>query len=293
MAPQAALLSGGRRLHLQHGPIDLIIGAEGDRDAAFAAARTAFAPLLQALVDELPALRRPPGGARPAGATAARMDAAVRPFAAAHFITPLAAVAGAVADTVLAAMREAALLRRAYVNNGGDISVYLAPGETFRMAMAGAAGADLGRIAIGAGDGVGGLATSGHPGRSLSQGIADSVTVLAASAAEADAAATLIANAVDLPGHPAIRRAPAWDCDPSSDLGHRPVVTACGALPPAAVAAALAAGKARAERFAAAGMIRGAALFLRGQSVATDALIPAQAVAPIQAGASIQAVAHA
>ena len=49
-----------------------------------------------------------------------------------------------------------------------------------------------------------GIATSGWRGRSFSLGIADAVTVLAATAAEADAAATVIANAVDLPGHPAI-----------------------------------------------------------------------------------------
>jgi uncharacterized protein len=64
-----------------------------------------------------------------------------------------------------------------------------------------------------------GIATSGRHGRSLSLGIADSVTVLAATAAAADAAATLIANAVDLPGHAAVRRAPACSLDPDSDLG--------------------------------------------------------------------------
>jgi ApbE superfamily uncharacterized protein (UPF0280 family) len=37
------------------------------------------------------------------------------------------------------------------------------------------------------------------------------VTVLARDAATADAAATLIANAVDLPGHPGVERAD-WPC---------------------------------------------------------------------------------
>ena len=54
-----------------------------------------------------------------------------------------------------------------------------------------------GTIRIRHGDGVGGIATSGARGRSFSLGIADSVTVLAEDAATADAAATLIANAVD------------------------------------------------------------------------------------------------
>ena len=53
------------------------------------------------------------------------MHAAVLPYAAEHFITPMAAVAGAVAEEVLGAMMRAAELERAYVNNGGDIALHL------------------------------------------------------------------------------------------------------------------------------------------------------------------------
>ena len=67
-----------------------------------------------------------------------------------------------------------------------------------------------------------GIATSGWRGRSFSLGIADAVTVLADRAAAADAAATIIANAVDLPGHPAIVRVPACELAPDSDLGRAP-----------------------------------------------------------------------
>ena len=56
------------------------------------------------------------------------------------------------------------------------------------------------------------------------------VTVLADTAACADVAATLIANAVDLPGHGAITRAPARTLFPDSDLGAIPVTTDVGAL---------------------------------------------------------------
>ncbi|WP_204349766.1 hypothetical protein, partial [Klebsiella pneumoniae] len=83
----------------------------------------------------------------------------------------------------------------------------------------------------GYGDGIGGIATSGAQGRSFSLGIADSVTVLARDAASADAAATLIANAVDL-DHPAIRRRPARNLDPDSDLGDRLVTVGVGDLTP-------------------------------------------------------------
>ena len=75
-----------------------------------------------------------------------------------------------------------------------------------------------------------GVATSGWRGRSFSLGIADAVTVFAGTAAVADAAATLIANAVDLPGHPAFARAPARRCDPQSDLGERLVTVDVGPL---------------------------------------------------------------
>ena len=106
---------------------------------------------------------------------------------------------------------------------------------------------------------------SGAGGRSFSLGIADAVTVLARNAAEADAAATLVANAVDL-DHPAVRRTPARLLDPDSDLGDRLVTIEVGLLEPAAVEEALERGAAKARRFLASGRIGGAVLLLRGQS---------------------------
>lgn len=269
--PVAALLDEGARLHLQHGPIDLIIGADaaepGGRQRAFAAAAARFDGLLERLVAELPLLRAgmTDGLPDPEGPVARRMFAATRPHGAEGFVTSMAAVAGAVADEILAAMTAAGRLRRAYVNNGGDIAIHLAPGERFTSAMIGLDGRDLGRIALCGGDGIGGIATSGAGGRSFSLGIADSVTVLGANAAEADVAATLIANAVDLPGHPGIRREPASALQPDSDLGARLVVTGVCPLAPWEVAAALASGVSRAEAMLGRGRIAGAALFLQGQ----------------------------
>ena len=259
----AALLPGGR-LHLQHGPIDLVIGAVGDQPAAFTAARRRFATVLDELVAELDLLRRPVGAA-PRGAIARIMHAAVLPHGD-GIATPMAAVAGAVAQTVLAAMVQAAPLRRAYVNNGGDIALHLTGAETWRLAVAAPGAAELARVLIGPRDPVRGIATSGQGGRSLSLGIADAVTVLAATAAEADVAATLIANAVDLPGHPAILRRPARDVQPDSDLRGHPVVTHVGDLTSAEIDAALERGLATARKMAAQGLIDGAALFLRGCS---------------------------
>lgn len=265
--PVAALLPGDR-LHLQHGPIDLIIGADGPaRAQAFAGAAARFDGLLEELVAELPLLRAQvtPDLPAPQGPVARRMHHAVRPHTDA-FITCMAAVAGSVADEILAAMAKAGPLSRAYVNNGGDIALHLTEGTSFTSAMAGLDGRDLGRITIAANDGIRGIATSGAGGRSFSLGIADSVTVLARTAAEADAAATMIANAVNLPRHPGIRRTRACDLQPDSDLGARLVVTGVPPLSPEDAAQALDAGMAQAQDLLSRGLIAGAALFLQGRT---------------------------
>ncbi|WP_413719645.1 UPF0280 family protein [Silicimonas sp. MF1-12-2] len=265
MQPPREKRLSGNRLHLSHGPIDLIISAEGDREAAFSAATDRFQTILTELVAELPRLRQPLGATPFSGPTARRMASAIRPHTDV-FVTPMAAVAGSVADEILAAMTGAATLTRAAVNNGGDIALHLASGQNFTLAMASADAHDLGRIDIRAEDDIHGIATSGRHGRSHSLGIADSVTVLASTAAAADAAATLIANAVDLPGHPGITRAPANSLSPDSDLGDRLVTIEVANLTPSDISAALDAGEAAARKMHAASLIRGAALFLAGQN---------------------------
>jgi len=189
-------------------------------------------------------------------------------------------------------------LRRAYVNNGGDIALHLSARsresgnpvgigkDPWIPAFAGTSGrAEVsdqgfriglvvdpddprmpGAVEITGDMPVRGIATSGRHGRSLSLGIADSVTVLAASAAAADAAATLIANAVDLPGHPAVRREPACTLDPDSDLGQRLVTTGVGPLSADEIGAALAAGVNATDETIGDGLIYAAVLVL-GQSV--------------------------
>ncbi|MDR3469096.1 MAG: UPF0280 family protein [Xanthobacteraceae bacterium] len=276
--PQARMLPDGRRLHLQDGPIDLVIaafGATSNVRAAYEAAIARFTGLLDELCEELVELRRPadPDATVLHGTVALRMHGAVAPHAADTFITPMAAVAGTVAETVLAAMTQAAALDRAYVNNGGDIALHLAPGARFVVGLADhpAPGQHGGRVLAGtaeivSGQGVGGIATSGRHGRSFSLGIADAVTVLAASAAGADAAATVIANAVDLPGHPAVARLPAREIQPDSDLGDRLVTRDVAPLSPRDVAMALAPGEAMAARLLARGLIAGAALRLQGET---------------------------
>jgi ApbE superfamily uncharacterized protein (UPF0280 family) len=270
---QVRELSGGR-LHLSHGPIDVVLRAWGEPAAIAAAYRAVagrFVNILPELCRELPRLKAPVAAlARLPSPVGRRMADACRPFADV-FVTPMAAVAGAVADELMTVMRNAAVLERAYVNDGGDIAVYCAPGASLDIGIAGDFGRGPvpwlnGRVRIGHGDLIGGIATSGARGRSFSLGVADSVTVLAADGATADVAATLIANAVDI-DHPAIDRRPATSLDPDSDLGGRLVTVSVGELPRSAVLAALEAGRRRAADYAARGLIVDAALMLQGESL--------------------------
>jgi ApbE superfamily uncharacterized protein (UPF0280 family) len=270
---QIRMLPDGRRLHLQDGPIDLIVEAFGELrevDLAYRAAATRFIGVLDELCRELDFLRRPPCENRysPLGAIARRMANAVLPYASQTFITPMAAVAGAVAEDVLGVMTSSASLSRAYVNDGGDIALHLAPGEKFIVGMVERPdrASLFGTMTIESSDPIRGIATSGWRGRSFSLGIADAVTVLAKTAAMADAAATVVANAVNLPGHPSVTRVPACDLAPDSDLGNRLVTQSVGELAAGEIREALEAGIRVAQPLRDSGLIRAAALNLQGET---------------------------
>jgi ApbE superfamily uncharacterized protein (UPF0280 family) len=273
MRAHITLLPDGRRLHLHDGPIDLIVEAFGNPtqvNLAYQAATQRFLNVLDELCSELPALRTP-AGRHPlplSGSTAKRMAAAVAPYADRTFITPMAAVAGALAEEILDAMASAAELFKAYVNDGGDIALHLAPAEHFTIAMIDRPDRPslFGTATIYSHQPIRGLATSGWRGRSFSLGIADAVTVLADRASAADAAATIIANAVDLPDHPAIHRVPAHSISPDSDLRDLLVTQNVGELSAEDVHLALAAGVALARQLREEGLIYAAALHLRGET---------------------------
>jgi ApbE superfamily uncharacterized protein (UPF0280 family) len=279
-SPRRALLPDGR-LHLQDGPIDLIIGLEGARSAvleAREAAARSFEGLLPALAEELALLRQPLMGRPPAARhpVAKRMVEAAWPYRT-HFVTPMVAVAGAVAEHVLQGIVAVPGLTMAYVNNGGDIAVHLAGQGTLRVGLVERpeTGVADGLAVIRGADAVRGIATSGWRGRSFSRGIADAVTVLATRAPEADAAASLIANAVDA-DHPLVRRAPAASLDPDSDMRDLLVTVEVGRLPPEIVHLALDRGEAFAEGLLARGLVLGVCLRLQGQVRllgASDALV--------------------
>jgi ApbE superfamily uncharacterized protein (UPF0280 family) len=270
------LLPDGRRLHLNHGPIDVVLeawGEAGEVARAYAHVEALFPEVLPALARELPILRSGDRArwAELEGPVARRMAVACAKFPE-FFATPMAAVAGAVADHLRDVLVAGRQLDKAYVNDGGDIALHLTPGEKLVCGVvAEVVAPSLDAIVeFDAGMGIGGIATSGRAtkgsgGRSFSLGIADAATVLAVDAATADAAATLIANAVDLPGHSAISRVPAVELDPDSDLGARPVTVDIGPLSSAETALALDNGLAVAEQFLRRGAIVGAFLALNGE----------------------------
>lgn len=263
----------GERWRFVHGPIDLVIGASGAAgpvQAALDRAWARFGDILPALVAELPLLRTDladPATQRIAGPVAARMAQACRPYRERDglFITAMAAVAGAVADDIVRDF-DADGVRRAYVNNGGDIALHLSAGESFTVGIVPRTDEARveGRFVVDAAMPVRGIATSGWRGRSQSLGIADAVTILAADGAQADAAATIVANAVDCES-PAIVRRPANQVRDDSDLGDRRVTVAVGALDEARVAAALDRGLRCASVLLAERRIVAAALSLAGR----------------------------
>jgi hypothetical protein len=270
---QIRLLPDGRRLYLHHGPIDVILegfASTTDLGLAYRAATNRFVTILDELCGELTILRQPVqrDASAPTGVIARRMFAAVRPYANETFITPMAAVAGAVAEEILRAMTDAAPLRRAYVNDGGDIALHLAPGEHFVVGMIERPDRPslFGSATVRSDHPVRGIATSGWRGRSFSLGIADAVTVLADRAAMADAAATIIANAVNLPDHPKVQRVPARDLAPDSDLGELAVTVDVGELTYAEVTEALDSGETMASELLSKGLIYAAALRLQGET---------------------------
>ena len=269
---QCARLSDGR-LHLQHGPIDVLIECWSERaevEAAYQQASRRFETILDELVAELRALRCPVNGSYPqfGGKVARRMTAAVWPHREV-FVTPMAAVAGSVADELMEALLAGRSLSKACVNDGGDIALHLAPGETLAVGIVDDPTHPRinAEVRVRAEERTRGIATSGWRGRSQSLGIADAVTILAHSAAAADAAATLVANAVNIE-HPAIRRRPAREVKEDSDLGELPVTVGVEALPETAVMEALEKGRAAATRMKGANLLEAAYLSLQGRALA-------------------------
>ena len=270
------------RLHLQHGPIDIIAHVDAPEEVLkrlYTSASNRFSTVLVELVAEMDLLKHPWSAdlPDPKGGIAQKMCFAVR--GSGIFVTPMAAVAGAVADEVLEAMLYEAKnpdpcleeIQRMYVNNGGDIAFWLNAGESFSIGVVDNPGIPElnARVSLAYESPVRGIATSGWRGRSQSLGIADAVTVLAGSAAIADAAATLIANDVNV-DYPGILKRPASEVKDESDLGMLPVTVDVPPLPVDQISEALKRGAQTAGNFIRTGKIEAAYLSLQKQTLVVE-----------------------
>ena len=270
------------RLHLQHGPIDIIAHVDAPeevRKRLYTSASNRFSTVLVELVTEMDLLKQPWSAdlPDPKGGIAQKMCFAVQ--GSGIFVTPMAAVAGAVADEVLEAMLYEAKnpdpcleeIQRMYVNNGGDIAFWLNAGESFSIGVVDNPGIPElnARVSLAYESSVRGIATSGWRGRSQSLGIADAVTVLAGSAAIADAAATLIANDVNV-DYPGILKRPASEVKDESDLGMLPVTVDVPPLPVDQISEALKRGAQTAGNFIRTGKIEAAYLSLQKQTLVVE-----------------------
>lgn len=268
------VLSPGKVL-VDHGPVTMTIeaflGGQPLTGAAVAGAGKVPAMLNQ-LVEYLPAARRAVAELDPAGdhtypEVLRRMTLSVRRLEEADF-TPMAAVAGTFSDMVKEVVVDAGS-DRVIVNNGGDIALHIGSArDPFRVGIISdlAAGRVTHRLNVFPGMGVGGIATSGLGGRSLTKGVASAVTVVAENGSLADAAATAISNATNC-NDPGVERCPAEELDYLTDIRGHLVTRRVGILAGASVEEALLNGVRRARELCWQGMIVGAVVFVQGRVV--------------------------
>jgi ApbE superfamily uncharacterized protein (UPF0280 family) len=187
-------------------------------------------------------------------------------------LTPMAAVAGTLADGVADWLVERGMTR-VIVDNGGDLAIRLAPGETVSVGVR----TDIHRpevthiLELDDRSSSWGVTTSGLGGRSFTRGIASAVTAVAHRANYADAAATAIANACWVPD-PAIRQVPARLLDPDSDIPQLPVTVGVGALSPGAFARAVARAVDKSDALTHCGVVLGSLVAAGGLVTITEGL---------------------
>ncbi|MTR32853.1 hypothetical protein GMD62_10915 [Pseudoflavonifractor sp. BIOML-A14] len=221
---------GPGQVFFDYGPVSMVVtalgsGGEGDTQLC----RSAF-PVIDDILRELgpavPVLRRYPAQVDPdeLSGTARVMAEAVLATGD-PWLTPMAAVAGSVSDAVADSLQSRGAVK-VTANNGGDIALRLAPGQSLGLGVL----YDLEKggvdrvVRLTPEKGVGGVATSGLGGRSRTTGIASGVTVFSARCAQADALATLLADR-SIIDSPAVHTCRAGELDPDSDIADLTVVT--------------------------------------------------------------------
>lgn len=261
-------------MYVEVGPASLVIrGEKNGRAHAFLRhdVESLVAGVLRDIREYLPVLRQKAHRIRNVSAlpeVAKRMTAAAKTVSETT-LTPMAAVAGAVADMVKEHFA-AQGLDLLMVNNGGDLSIFNATGRVLTVGigdiMTGKATPyvmrlkDMRNI---------GMATSGFGGRSLTAGIADTVTAVAGTGAVADAAATHICNRTVIEAGSVVRKAAAL-IDPETDIPDEHVTVEVGPLTDALVGEALGRGLEAARDLRDSNIIDYAVITLRAGIVTTD-----------------------
>jgi ApbE superfamily uncharacterized protein (UPF0280 family) len=188
-------------------------------------------------------------------------------------LTPMAAVAGTIADAVADWLYERGATR-VIVDNGGDIAIRLSPGEHATVGVRPQITSPLISHVINLKSGLSwGVATSGLGGRSFTRGIASAVTVLAANASVADAAATSVANACIVDA-PYLVQLPAEEMDPHSDLTGIRVTVASGLLSSEKIGLAVRRAGRKAENFSRRNIIIGAFIALANVDLISEGMKP-------------------
>ncbi|ATW24992.1 UPF0280 family protein [Candidatus Formimonas warabiya] len=257
---------------VDYGPITMVISANKEgcpyHTAAVAGAESAI-DYFEDLVKFLEIARMPVGRLRPERdgcypEILQKMISSVRLLEQPDF-TPMAAVAGCFSDLVVRRTVDAGA-DRIFVNNGGDIALFLGnEDQPIRVGILRdlAEGIVTQVVSIGPGDGISGVATSGFGGRSLTKGVASAVTILAENSGLADAAATAVANATDC-SDPAVIRCFAQDLDYHTDIFGHIVTKEVRKLSRPSIQAAVTNGLKYAQQLYAQEMIKGALIFVQG-----------------------------
>ena len=216
------------RLYLEYGPTNLVVEAfHKDKQKIYNYIIENIGEMLSQLSLELAKLREnTKENTRFKSEIAKKMNDSTKIFLP-RFITPLASVAGAISETLLDKVLSKFNLKKIFINNGGDVAIFLKKKQTLKFLVA----TTNNFLITLEGDGCKyGVATSGWKGRSFSMGIADSVTTIARSSSIADAAATIIANDTNIENHKNIKKQKANKIDEYSDLKNKLITTSVGEL---------------------------------------------------------------
>ncbi len=266
------ILPGGKAVLVENGPLRLVIqafsGLEPQDEMIVAEADFAFA-CLNRVAQSLPLLKQRHGliSSAPPDQIAKTMLESVR-LTQETDLTPMAAVAGTIADFV-ADHLFTEKVTKVIVDNGGDIAIRLNPGETARVGFRPDIESQqithvIELVSEPPDFSTWGVNTSGMGGRSLTRGIASAVTAFAGTSSVADAAATAIANNC-FAADDNIRQVPARLIDPNTDLGDMLITVDGSGLSEMTYEKALNSGLDKANLLVKKDIIRGALLSVGGK----------------------------